>query len=149
MKRHHLVAIAALGIAFAATAAKADLVITQPTGLGNFDVNVLFKTQMTDVMSAPGFSNGGTKAQVITFSSTNAINTDASGQAVITPFATTFNNLTLTASGIAGSFTELLLDIKPVAAETVTFTSPTPITSGATQALSANGNNFILITATW
>src|SRR5205814_8498629 len=97
--RHHVLAIAAIGLSLSATAAKADLVITQPNGLGSFDANVLFKVQMTDVTSAFGFANGAGQPQIITFTSGDAFNTSASGQAKITPFATTFNDLTMTTSG--------------------------------------------------
>jgi hypothetical protein len=127
--------------------ARADLVITQPNGLGSFDANVLFKVQSTDVLSAIGFSNGAGNPQIITFTSTDAFNTDASGQAKITLFSTTFDNLTLTASGTASAFTELLIDVIVPTTETLTFTSPTHITSGATQVVTANGNNFILVSA--
>jgi hypothetical protein len=127
--------------------ARADLVITQPTGLGSFDANVLFKTQSTDVTTALGFSNGAGSPQIITFTSGDAFNTDASGQAVISPFGTTFNDLTMTASGTASAFTALLLNVIVPTTETLTFTSPTPITSGATQQVTANGENFILISA--
>jgi opacity protein-like surface antigen len=145
--RRHLLAVAA--ILLSSTAAKADLVITQaaPGGIGSFDANVLFKTQMTDVTSVFGFANGAGQPQIITFSSGDAFNTSASGQAKITPFATTFNDLTMTASGTASAFTALLLDVKVPGTETLTFTSPTPITSGATQVVTANGENFILVSA--
>jgi hypothetical protein len=145
--RRHLLAVAA--ILLSSTAAKADLVITQvaPGGIGSFDANVLFKTQMTDVTSVFGFANGAGQPQIITFSSGDAFNTSASGQAKITPFATTFNDLTMTASGTASAFTALLLDVKVPGTETLTFSSPTPITSGATQVVTANGENFILVSA--
>jgi hypothetical protein len=129
------------------SAARADLVITQPTGLGSFDANVLFKTQSTDVTTAVGFSNGAGSPQIITFTSGDAFNTEASGQAVISPFGTTFNDLTMTASGTASAFTALLLNVIVATNETLTFTSPTPITSGATQQVTANGENFILVSA--
>ena len=147
MKQLVLAAVAALALLPAA--AKADLVITAPNGAGgNFDANVLFKTQSTDVTSATGFSNGSGQPQIITFTSTDAFNTSASGQADVTPFDSVFNNLTLNASGTAGAFTALLLDIVVPTNETVTFSSSsTPITSGAMQQLSSNGNNFILVTA--
>jgi hypothetical protein len=146
MRKHLLAAIAALALLPAT--AKADLVITSPNGAtGTFDANVLFTTQSTDVTTANGFSNGSGQPQIITFTSTDAFNTSASGQADITPFSSTFNNLTLNASGTATAFTSLLLDIVVPVNEMVTFTSPTFITSGATQQLSANGNNFILVTA--
>jgi hypothetical protein len=145
--RRHLLAVAA--ILLSSTAAKADLVITQvaPGGIGSFDANVLFKTQMTGVTSVFGFANGAGQPQIITFSSGDAFNTSASGQAVITPTNTTFNDLTMTASGTASAFTALLLDVKVPGTETLTFTSPTPITSGAMQTVSANGENFILVSA--
>jgi hypothetical protein len=143
--RRHVLAVAA--ILLSSTAAKADLVITQvaPGGIGNFDANVLFKTQMTDITSAFGFANGAGQPQIITFTSGDAFNTSASGQAKITPFATTFNDLTMTASGTASAFTALLLDVKVPTTETLTFTSPTHITSGATQTVGPNGENFILV----
>jgi hypothetical protein len=145
--RRHLLAVAA--ILLSSTAAKADLVITQvaPGGIGSFDANVLFKTQMTGVTSVFGFANGAGQPQIITFSSGDTFNTSASGQAVITPTNTTFNDLTMTASGTASAFTALLLDVKVPGTETLTFTSPTPITSGATQIVTANGENFILVSA--
>ena len=145
--RRHVLAVAA--ILLSSTAAKADLVITQvaPGGIGNFDANVLFKTQMTDITSAFGFANGAGQPQIITFTSGDAFNTSASGQAKITPFATTFNDLTMTASGTASAFTALLLDVKVPTTENLTFTSPTPITSGALQNVSSNGENFILVSA--
>jgi hypothetical protein len=145
--RRHLLAVAA--ILLSSTAAKADLVITQvaPGGIGSFDANVLFKTQMTGVTSVFGFANGAGQPQIITFSSGDTFNTSASGQAVITPTNTTFNDLTMTASGTASAFTALLLDVKVPGTETLTFTSPTPITSGAMQTVSANGENFILVSA--
>jgi hypothetical protein len=139
------IVLAAAGILV--SPARADLVITQPTGLGSFDANVLFKTQSTDVTTALGFSNGAGSPQIITFTSGDAFNTDASGQAVISPFGTTFNDLTMTASGTASAFTALLLNVIVPTTETLTFTSPTPITSGATQQVTANGENFILISA--
>lgn len=145
MKQLVLAAIATLALLPAT--AKADLVITSPNGAsGNFDANVLFKSQSTDVTSAIGFSNGS-GPQIITFTSTDAFSTSASGQADIMPFSATFNNLALKASGAASAFTSLLLDIVVPVNESVTFTSPTSITSGATQQLSKNGNNFILVTA--
>jgi hypothetical protein len=55
--------------------------------------------------------------------------------------------LTMTASGTASAFTALLLNVIVPTTETLTFTSPTPITSGATQQVTANGENFILISA--
>jgi hypothetical protein len=146
--RRHVLAVAA--ILLSSTAAKADLVITQvaPGGIGSFDANVLFKTQMTDVTSVFGFANGAGQPQIITFTSGDAFNTSASGQAVITPFATTFNDLTMTASGTASAFTALLLDVKVPVTETLTFGSiSTPITSGGTQTVSCCGENFILVSA--
>lgn len=144
--RRHLLAVAA--ILLSSTAAKADLVITQvaPGGIGSFDANVLFKTQLTDVTSAFGFANGAGQPQIITFTSSDAFNTSASGQAMITPFATTFDNLTMTASGTASAFTALLLDVKVPTTETLTFSSTsTPISLGATQTVSCCGENFILV----
>jgi len=138
---------AAVGVTVVSTGAKADLLISTVNGLGNFDANVLFQAQSTDVNSAAGFSNGQGKPQIITFSSGDLFNTQAGGQALITPSGSTFNDLTLTASGTASAYTALLLNIDVATNETVTFTSPTLITSGATQQLSANGNNFILIQA--
>jgi len=144
MKQYLVAAIVALLPAMA----RADLVITQPNGAGgNFDANVLFETQSTDVTSATGFSNGTGKPQIITFTSSDAFNTSASGQADITPFGSVLNNLTMQATGSAGAFTALLLEIVVPTSENVMFTSTTPITSGASQQLSPNGNNFILITA--
>jgi hypothetical protein len=55
--------------------------------------------------------------------------------------------LTMTASGTASAFTALLLNVIVATNETLTFTSPTPITSGATQQVTANGENFILVSA--
>ena len=141
----HLVAAAAM-LACLTSTSRADLVISQANGLGSFDANVLFQAKNTDVTSAVGFSNGS-GPQIITFASTDAFTTGGNGQADIFPFGTTFNNLTLQASGSAGAFTSLLLNIVVPTDETVTFTSPTLITSGATQQLSGHGNNFIVIAA--
>ncbi len=97
--------------------------------------------------SAIGFANGPGKPEIITFISVDLFNTKAGGQAMITPSGSTFDDLTLTASGTASAFTALLLNIDVPTNETVTFTSLAPITSGATQQLSATGNNFIQIQA--
>ena len=147
--RRSLLAVTAAAFTLIGTAARADLVITEPNGTGNFDANVLFKVATTTpTTTAPGFSNGPGEPQIITFTSTDAVNTSASGQADISPPAgATFNNLTLKASGSASAYSALLLNIIVPMAETVTFTSPTTIHSGATQQLSGNGNNFVLVTA--
>jgi hypothetical protein len=145
LARAAVVAVVLAAAGSLSSPATADIVITQPNGLGSFDANVLFKTQSTDVTSAIGFSNGQGSPQIITFSSTDAFNTDASGQAVISGFGTTFNNLTMTASGTASAFTALLLNVDVPTAETLTFSSPTHINSGITQQVGPNGNNFILV----
>jgi len=154
--RHRILGIAAVGLLIGATAAKADIVITQPSGLGNFDYNVLFTQQSTDVQSVDGYGNGGGKPQIITFSSTDFFDTSASGQTVISQHEiankdyAAFTNLTLSASGIATGYSDLLLNIVPdlKSGESVTFSSPETITSPIPPTFSlGNGNNFFLITA--
>lgn len=149
--RHCILGIAAVGLFMGATTAKADIVITQPKGLGSFDYNVLFTQQSTDVQSVDGYGNHGGKPQIITFSSTDFFDTSASGQAVISQYNdTAFTNLTLAASGIATGYSDLLLNIVPdlKSGESVTFSSAETITSPTTPTFSlSNGSNFFLITA--
>jgi hypothetical protein len=130
------------------TASNATIVITESNGSGNFDYNVLFQTNSTNVQSAVGFGNGQGNPQIITFTSNDFFSTTGNGQATITPFnGGTFNDLTMTASGIASGFTALLLNIKVGTSETVTFAANDPITGQSTFSLDKNGNNRFLITA--
>jgi hypothetical protein len=147
-----------IAVSFGA-AAKADITINQPVGLGKFDFNILFKSQQTDVTSAIAFGNGGTQPELITFSSDTAFSTNANGQAKITAGTSTdLTHLTFTASGasLPDGFTRLLFDIhlgNGNSATSVTFSDFTdPLCPGCQTTFdlssTGNGNNFFLLTAT-
>jgi hypothetical protein len=141
-----------LAVSFGATA-KADITITEPQGLGSFDFNILFQTQQTDVTSAIGFGNGAGTPELITFTSTNPFNTNASGQAVISGGTSTpLTNVTFTASGSAlpDGFSTFLVDIQVGQANTatqVTFSDFNSTVVGQTVFDLGLGANFFLITA--
>jgi hypothetical protein len=125
--------------------------VTQPTGLGNFDFNILLQG-VNQNGSVTGVGNGQTQPTLINFTSTQALSVSGSGQAaVIGPSGTgTLNNLSFTATD--GGFSELLLNVGVPnnSNESVTFAFNDQfgaVTLPQKTFSLGNGNNFFLATA--
>ena len=149
--------IAAAGLLLAvATPSRADIVVTDGNGAGNFTSNVLFKTKQDSTHSATGFSNDNPQPEIMTFTSADFFKTSAQGQATLSQVdsQTEFNELTITSSGVASAgFTRLILNINAAADGTVTFDANDPflvnnqLVNTVTLNVSGSGQNRFLFTA--
>jgi PEP-CTERM motif len=155
MHRLLLSACAATLVIAGTSASNANIVVTQPTGLGNFEFNVLFQgTNEEGVIT--GVGNGQTQPNLINFSTTSpnvTLGTSGNGQAAIATNASTgtFNELSFSATEAAG-FSRLLLNlgVPNNSNESVTFTFNDqfgPVTLLQSTFTLGNGNNFFLATA--
>jgi hypothetical protein len=155
MRRLLLSACVATLVIAGTTASNADIVISQPNGLGNFEFNVLFQgTNQQGVIT--GVGNGQTQPNLINFTTTSpnvTLGTSGNGQAAIATNASTgtFNELSFSATNAAG-FSRLLLNVGVPnnSNESVTFTFNDqfgPVTLPQNTFTLGNGNNFFLATA--
>jgi len=131
------------------TASNAEIVFSQPTGLGNFDFNILFQGPNSNGI-VTGFGNAPGQPTLINFTSTDALSTSGSGQAAISPApGGTLNNLSFSAVGTG--FSELLLNIRIPTGSDVdaafNFVDQAGLHFQQTFADLGNGNNFFLATA--
>lgn len=138
------------------SASHATIVIQAVNGNGSFDQNALFQNAQTNLNSVTAIGNQS-HADLITFTSTDAFNTSANGQATISPFGTTFNNLSFVPAGTVGGFTEVLFNIQvpnnsnPPITVSFQFTDQVPTTFGdlvlndnVFDFTLGNGSNFFL-----
>jgi hypothetical protein len=150
-----VLAIAMAGISI--STADAAVVIQSVNGNGSFDQNALFQSDQTNLTSVIAIGNNS-HADLIRFTSGDAFNTNANGQATITPFATTFNDLSFVPAGTETGFTAVLFNISVPNNSNPPITVSFSFNNGAFGDLVlgnsvydftlGNGSNFFLATVT-
>jgi hypothetical protein len=123
------------------SAANAGIVIQSVNGNGNFDQNALFQSNQTDQNSVTAIGNHS-HTDLITFTSGDAFDTNANGQATITPFATTFNDLSFVPAGTVTGFTAVLFNIQVPNNSRPPITVSFSFNGGAFGDLILNNSNF-------
>ncbi|KRQ94718.1 hypothetical protein CQ12_04090 [Bradyrhizobium jicamae] len=139
------------------SSASAAVVIQAVNGNGSFDQNALFQSDQTNLTTVTAIGNQS-QADLITFTSNDAFNTNANGQATITAFNTTFNDLSFIPAGTETGFTAVLFNIIVPNNSNPPITVSFSFNNGAFGDLTlgnnvydftlGNGSNFFLATVT-